>query len=52
MTNLMSMEFVENARNVLFIGSSGVGKTHLATGLGVEAWQIARNNLNEFSDAD
>ena len=36
-TNLMSMEFVENARNVLFIGSSGVGKTHLATGLGVEA---------------
>lgn len=29
-TNLMSMEFVENARNVLFIGSSGVGKTHLA----------------------
>ena len=33
--NLMSMEFVENARNVLFIGSSGVGKTHLTTGLGV-----------------
>lgn len=30
-TNLMSMEFVENARNVLFIGSSGVGKNHLST---------------------
>ena len=41
-TNLMSMEFVENARNVLFIGSSGVGKTHLATGLGVEA---CKNNF-------
>lgn len=44
-TNLMSMEFVENARNVLFIGSSGVGKTHLATGLGVEA---CKNHLSTY----
>ena len=38
-TNLMSMEFVENARNVLFIGSSGVGKTHLATSIGIQSAQ-------------
>ena len=33
--NLKSMNFVSLAQNILFIGSSGVGKTHLATGLGI-----------------
>lgn len=32
---LGSLGFVENQENVIFIGSSGVGKTHLATALGV-----------------
>ncbi len=32
---LSSLGFVENKENVVFIGSSGVGKTHLATALGI-----------------
>jgi len=30
-------EFVQKSRNVIFMGRSGTGKTHLATGLGMEA---------------
>jgi DNA replication protein DnaC len=29
-------EFVEKKENILFLGNSGTGKTHLATGLGIE----------------
>ena len=43
--NLKSMNFVSLAQNILFIGSSGVGKTHLATGLGMEA---CRNHLSTY----
>jgi len=32
-----SLRFVENKENILFFGSSGVGKTHLAVALGVAA---------------
>jgi DNA replication protein DnaC len=32
---LGSLGFVENKENVVFVGSSGVGKTHLATALGI-----------------
>ncbi len=32
---LGSMGFVENRENVIFAGTSGVGKTHLATALGI-----------------
>lgn len=35
------MRFVDQAENILFIGSPGVGKTHLSVGLGIEA---ARNH--------
>ena len=35
--DLRTLRFVETGANVLFIGSSGVGKTHLATGLGIDA---------------
>jgi DNA replication protein DnaC len=33
---LRSMRFIENAENVVFLGPPGVGKTHLATALGME----------------
>lgn len=32
---LSSLSFVENKENVIFVGTSGVGKTHLATALGI-----------------
>jgi len=35
--DLMSLRFIEENENLLFIGSSGVGKTHLATSIGMEA---------------
>lgn len=38
-TDLATLRFVEQAENVLFLGSSGVGKTHLAVSLGIKAAQ-------------
>ncbi|MEA4825414.1 MAG: IS21-like element helper ATPase IstB [Clostridium sp.] len=35
--DLESLRFLENKENILFFGSSGVGKTHLAVALGVAA---------------
>ncbi len=37
--DLATLRFIENQQNILFVGSSGVGKTHLATAIGVEAAQ-------------
>lgn len=37
---LMKMKWVDNSFNILFFGPPGVGKTHLATGLGVQAIQM------------
>lgn len=34
--DLASLRFVEETENILFIGSSGVGKTHLAVSIGME----------------
>lgn len=34
---LAGCEYVQKARNVIFLGKSGAGKTHLATSLGIEA---------------
>ncbi len=31
-----NLRFIENNENILFVGSPGVGKTHLATGIGIE----------------
>lgn len=35
--DLASLRFIESKSNIIFIGSPGVGKTHLATALGIEA---------------
>lgn len=35
--NLSGLGFVEKKENILFLGNSGVGKTHLATAIGIEA---------------
>ncbi|MFR0502207.1 ATP-binding protein, partial [Limosilactobacillus reuteri subsp. suis] len=32
-----TMSFLDNQENIVFIGSPGVGKTHLSIGLGIEA---------------
>lgn len=42
---LATMRFLENAENVVFLGPPGVGKTHLATALGIEA---ARYRLSTY----
>lgn len=34
---LCNLSFIKNKENVIFIGNSGVGKTHLATSIGIEA---------------
>lgn len=34
---LSSLSFIENKENIVFVGNSGVGKTHLAVSLGIEA---------------
>ena len=32
-----NLRFIENKENIIFVGSPGVGKTHLATAIGIEA---------------
>ena len=39
------LRFTEQATNILFVGSCGVGKTHLATAIGIEA---ARNRYSTY----
>jgi DNA replication protein DnaC len=34
---LCTGEYIRQSHNVIFLGKSGTGKTHLATGLGIEA---------------
>lgn len=34
---IATLRFMENAENIVFLGSSGVGKTHLATAIGITA---------------
>ena len=36
-TNYKYLQFIQNCENLVFIGSPGVGKTHLATAIGIEA---------------
>lgn len=32
--DFLSLRFIEQKSNIIFVGSSGVGKTHLATAIG------------------
>ena len=41
--NLAFLNFMDQAENIIFLGSSGVGKTHLATSLGIESAQSRRS---------
>ncbi len=43
--SLFDLELVENRRNVLFIGPTGLGKSHLAIALGVAACQRGHSVL-------
>ena len=41
--DLASLGFMEQAENIVFLGSSDVGKTHLATSLGIESSRNRRS---------
>lgn len=41
--NLASLHFMDQAENIIFLGSSGVRKTHLAASLGIESAQSRRS---------
>ena len=40
-----NLRFIENKENILFVGSPGVGKTHLATAIGIE---VAKNKYSTY----
>lgn len=42
---LKKFAFIEKCENILFVGSSGVGKTHLATSIGIET---AKNRYSTY----
>ncbi|MCL5033025.1 MAG: IS21-like element helper ATPase IstB, partial [Thermotogae bacterium] len=56
---LKSLEFIENHRNVIMLGNSGTGKTHLATAMGIQAcekgynvsFKTAAKLVNELKEA-
>ena len=49
---LSNLRFIDNKENILFLGPSGVGKTHVSTGLGVRAcesgYKVLFTTLNDI----
>ena len=45
MLDLSSLRFVEQKENIVFLGTFGVGKTHLATSIGIAS---ARNSFSTY----
>ena len=43
--DLATLRFIEKNENILFVGTSGVGKTHLATSIGIES---AKNRYSTY----
>lgn len=52
--NLSSCKFIQDKRNVILVGGSGTGKTHLAISLGVEACKLGKTvgfyDVNKLSN--
>lgn len=48
---ISTLGFMERAENVLLVGSPGVGKTHLAVAIGVEAAKAARGQVHRLREA-
>lgn len=51
-SRLSSTEFTEDAQNIVFIGGTGTGKTHLATALGVAGITQHGKKVRFFSTID
>ena len=52
LAELSSLRFIDNKENILFLGPTGIGKTHLSTGLGVRAcesgYKVLFTTLNDM----
>lgn len=44
---LSALEFMDNKENIIFIGKTGVGKSHVATGIGIKACESGKTVLFE-----